>query len=1432
MKNMLKTGIRTAVLAAGFLLLSGGNQIGIGYREAAAQAISSGDNGIEHETARGLVGAPNPADTQEVGSSTLLLVIDSDDRTGPEDNDGQAQHAAGAIGDVEIIAPYPSSGASVDADGPGIAEGPGAGEQPWLPPDAQQQPWWPPNAQQQPWWPPKPPAPGKAGPDLAVQKVVPAKCLPGKACAIVVVVTNVGGTAYVSPVRIADDLPNAWTLVSTGPAGSLWTCGQAGTQAACTHPMLKLAPGKSEVLAFDIQIPAAQVPGLINNCARVEHGASGFDANPANDQGCTQLTFDGKAPVTPNDLAISKEAQGECIAGQPCLFVVRITNAGTSDYDGVVSYVDILPANWKFGATKPGWWCIFTVGGGDRFACWQQAKLSPGQSVTGMFILTPPAGTTGKAVNCAEIDWTKAPQDQHANNDRACAEVEVKAPPPNDLSIDKRFEGQGNLPPAAAGSAFVGGCQQGTACAFDVVITNNGPGRVDEVLTLNMIPNYGPASVNVTNCVFLDWSASKPDADPGNDRSCLPLLQAEGKPNLIIRKKGPEACERGKSCQFDVEIENIGTVAFKGPLGIVEEDDDIFEISSYASADPWTCKAKTRTSPAAGQQYQLQPGRIDCSIPTADLAPGQKTLLRLNLIISPYLERQRTHYKNCVKFAAEPDNDGVTEEGCHTVRLVPDWDLKITKTAPSMCYGLKTDGCAYAYAVTNTGPGDYEGRISIVDEYAKGIGLDLSGWSPQPPNGWDCKVITEGEWRCDYPTVKLKAGESLKDVLKLVMRFRQDTPADLEVISNRATVKYLGGPPDGNPDNDSAEAHVIINHSEDRTVTGTTQICSAFDIFLAIAGQDTTCYKSSIPPKLDVNGDGTVECRGPACTFYEFSIVNSGAINYTGDMRLVVTLPDGARFLSAKGSKSGLACKADQWSCGITGNKAICTPKNCILGSDEETAVRFDVKLLPTPAPAIPPQGMEMTTCAELTWDTPEPLNPIEQRPSETSISRACRTTLVLPEKPVPCPTGQQRNAAGNCVPIVQPVDLAITKRTVGNCDGKENCRFQITVRSQGNRPFNGGIAIRDTLSVSGAKLKRVLGQASCTQSGRTIECVAGRGALAAGRPLALSLDVTLPKRGGNRSLRNCAEIYRPGGGGSARLSREEVRMLQRTLDQLGYDPGPIDGVVGPRTRDAVRAARRDLSIAPGTQIDRTFLARLLGGAEAGEDTNPANDRSCVSVVLPACGPGYNQIRATGECVCVPPRQERNGACVIVEPTPTRRPPPQTVRCDNGSVNARNQCVCPPTWSRQVMGRNWYRCLCPEGTTEIKGRCRPIQVAPPPAPPLPPQPVCTGGKILVGNRCVCPQGTIDVLGTCLPIPAAPPPPPPPPSAPKPVCTGGQVLRGGSCICPPDRPNFINGSCQPPFQVVPPTPPKIEMIPLCPQGQKWVPELNRCVTIVQ
>ncbi len=53
------------------------------------------------------------------------------------------------------------------------------------------------------------------------------------------------------------------------------------------------------------------------------------------------------------------------------------------------------------------------------------------------------------------------------------------------------------------------------------------------------------------------------------------------------------------------------------------------------------------------------------------------------------------------------------------------------------------------------------------------------------------------------------------------------------------------------------------------------------------------------------------------------------------------------------------------------------------------------------------------------------------------------------------------------------------------------------------------------------------------------------------------------------------------------------VRDAQRTLRDLGYQPGPIDGVMGPRTQTALRSYQRTEGLPVTGRLDPETMARL-----------------------------------------------------------------------------------------------------------------------------------------------------------------------------------------------------------------------------------------------
>jgi peptidoglycan hydrolase-like protein with peptidoglycan-binding domain len=64
-------------------------------------------------------------------------------------------------------------------------------------------------------------------------------------------------------------------------------------------------------------------------------------------------------------------------------------------------------------------------------------------------------------------------------------------------------------------------------------------------------------------------------------------------------------------------------------------------------------------------------------------------------------------------------------------------------------------------------------------------------------------------------------------------------------------------------------------------------------------------------------------------------------------------------------------------------------------------------------------------------------------------------------------------------------------------------------------------------------------------------------------------------------------------------LGKPAIASMQAALAQLGYDPGPIDGVFGPRTSAAIRAFQHaEELLADGTlsAVTRARLAARGGG--------------------------------------------------------------------------------------------------------------------------------------------------------------------------------------------------------------------------------------------
>ena len=70
--------------------------------------------------------------------------------------------------------------------------------------------------------------------------------------------------------------------------------------------------------------------------------------------------------------------------------------------------------------------------------------------------------------------------------------------------------------------------------------------------------------------------------------------------------------------------------------------------------------------------------------------------------------------------------------------------------------------------------------------------------------------------------------------------------------------------------------------------------------------------------------------------------------------------------------------------------------------------------------------------------------------------------------------------------------------------------------------------------------------------------------------------------------------------GATVALSRSEVKVLQRRLAKLNYDPGPADGVMGGQTVKAIRRYQAANNLPVTGKVSAQFLAHVEDAAAVG----------------------------------------------------------------------------------------------------------------------------------------------------------------------------------------------------------------------------------------
>jgi peptidoglycan hydrolase-like protein with peptidoglycan-binding domain len=122
-------------------------------------------------------------------------------------------------------------------------------------------------------------------------------------------------------------------------------------------------------------------------------------------------------------------------------------------------------------------------------------------------------------------------------------------------------------------------------------------------------------------------------------------------------------------------------------------------------------------------------------------------------------------------------------------------------------------------------------------------------------------------------------------------------------------------------------------------------------------------------------------------------------------------------------------------------------------------------------------------------------------------------------------------------------------------------------------------------------------------RTGDKLENKAERTGETMGDKLDRAVDKTKAK---TRELKNKA---------AQKMDRGDTRNAQQALQAKGYDPGPIDGVHGPRTSAAIRDFQKAEGLTVTGEMDGETRARLMAGTSQG---TPAASPTTVSPAAPA----------------------------------------------------------------------------------------------------------------------------------------------------------------------------------------------------------------------
>jgi large repetitive protein len=798
-----------------------------------------------------------------------------------------------------------------------------------------------------------------------------------------ITLTNTGaGTA--DAVRATDTLPPNWSYdnnsamvsVNGGPASQIDPIVSRSGSILVWANLTNLAPGGSLTITYTAT-PTADVatsPGVglsvaqTNTVAPFARDATGATANQSGSYAGPSAS--AVAHIASSDLSLTKTVGTQPIAGATGSWTVVVGNLGpdtaTGPFTVTDGFNDPAPAGvTNITASGTGWSCTTDV----PLTCTRTNTAEtlaanaqfPPITVSYNVASDVPEGTAFS--NAATVEGRNFDPNLDNNSGQASTTVGTKA----DLAISKTL----TSPQLVAGDP----------AAYAVAVTNLGPsvsagpftitdtlpptstfisatgtgweclpiaeGTVGATLTCTYTPDLAVGAVTgqlvvtvgipssqttaVVNTAAIT-STTTPDPNPANNTATVtttPVTSAD----LTIQKQHVGTFVAGDDAQYTLEVRNFGpsdaadaTITDTLPDGV----------TFLASGDgDWSCAA-------AGQQ-------VTC-IHAAPFPAGTTSTVTLNVHLASDLDTsvpiENTAVVSSTTSDPDPDNNSSTD----TSDINASADLAITKQHT----GDATAGDPFQYtlAVTNNGPSDVPGPVTVIDPLPSGltyVSATGTGWTCVNPSGNppDPRLVT-----CTL-SAGLAAEQTAPDITLNVI---VDPDAGPSTIVNTATVS--SATPDPNLDNNAASDPTTVDTLADMALSKTLDTPTP-----VLAGTEAT---------------------------FTLQVSNLGPSD-AADVAVIDTLPQFLEFVSATG---------DGWTCAASGNDVVCTrPTVAAVPPGAPVPPITLVTLVDPGIPLDPPDGTTtVTNPATVQSATPDPNT--DNNSASAIVPIAAEANLSLTKQP------------------------------------------------------------------------------------------------------------------------------------------------------------------------------------------------------------------------------------------------------------------------------------------------------------------------------------------------------------------------------------------------------------------------------------------------